>query len=782
MGRLNLGSPQERLLAPSSLLPTDLPRLALGAVAAAGFVSALGQILLLRELLVLFYGNELSTGIVLTAWLLWTAAGSYVGARLSTRFHNLPVLLPIGLWVQASLLPAAVLFIRASRTLWSIPLGEMFPFGVMLAITVAATSFFCATGGMLFALAWGLACSDLGGDRGRPLGVYVGEALGSAVGGLTAHYLFVPLLDGCEAAFAVAAILSLVGALLLPRKSTGSKPLLAHLGLAGGVLAAGWLAIPLVGQLAFASHRWHWGDHLIAVDNTPYHHLALLKDHDQFSLFGNGLWFFSVPDPQTAELAVHPALLQHREPRAVLLLGGGVGGQVQEVLKHPTIERIDMVEPDPGVLQLLRRHEAMPVSDWISDRRVRILTLDGGTHVRHARERYDVILLNVGEPINADMNRFHTLEFYRRLRERMEPGAILTLSLPSAPDVVGEAQLRYLAGVHATLRAVFPDVLALPGDSVRLLAGSAAGSLSADPNLLSSRIEERRLDLQFVQDFLIQDLMSPLRLDYLRSILGAQTVPPINRDFTPTCYFNALLVWSSQLHPAVERSLSLLAESFAQSSVAALSPVALSLLLLVLWGWGNEQRSIKLAVALAGGSLMVVEIVLLLAFQILEGFLYSELVVILSCFMTGMAAGAAVVGSQLGRVRSAAKCLIAAHCLLVLLVFCVMLSLFTLHRLSSSVDVPSWLSLVLFRGLALTAGSLGGAHFSLATAAWARGQSLAARIGAVLYAADLVGAALGALLSSFLLLPLLGVHATLILVAFLLICGGVLLFMRLGWR
>jgi predicted membrane-bound spermidine synthase len=179
---------------------------------------------------------------------------------------------------------------------------------------------------------------------------------------------------------------------------------------------------------------------------------------------------------------------------------------------------------------------------------------------------------------------------------------------------------------------------------------------------------------------------------------------------------------------------------------------------------------------------MVVEIVLLLAFQILEGFLYSELVVILSCFMTGMAAGAAVVGSQLGRVRSAAKCLIAAHCLLVLLVFCVMLSLFTLHRLSSSVDVPSWLSLVLFRGLALTAGSLGGAHFSLATAAWARGQSLAARIGAVLYAADLVGAALGALLSSFLLLPLLGVHATLILVAFLLICGGVLLFMRLGWR
>lgn len=768
-------------MASSSRLPTDLPRAAPGAVFAAGFASALGQILLLRELLVLFYGNELSTGIVLTAWLLWTAAGSYAAGRVSTSGrHNRPLALSMGLWIQAALLPVAVLFIRASRLLWSIPVGEMFPFGIMLAITVGATSLFCATGGGVFALAWDLTCKDPDSTRGGPLSVYVGEALGSAVGGLTAHYLFVPHLDGLEAAFAGAGILAFAGALPLSRRPLRTRSCLGHSALLGMLLAAGWIVAPHLERLGFVSHRWHWGDRLVAVENTPFHHLALLKGGEQYSLFGNGLWFFSIPDPQTAELAVHPALLQHPEPRRVLLLGGGAGGQVQELLKHPTIERIDVVEPDPGVLGFLRHHAAMPVFDWVSDRRVRIFPLDGGTYVRRTHERYDVILLNVGEPVNANMNRFYTLEFYRRLWKRMEPGAVLTLSLPSASDIVGEAQLRYLATVHATLGAVFPDVLVVPGDSVRLLAGSSAGTLSADPHLLSSRMEERSLRLQYVHEFSIQDWMSPMRLSYIRSILDGQSVRRINRDFTPTCYFNALLVWSSQLHPAIERILAFPARCLAQASAAPILIVVLSVILLLLGGRASEQRAIRLAVALAGGSLMVVEIVLLLAFQVLEGFLYSELAVLLSCFMTGMAAGAAAVGSWLNRVRSAEKCLILTHGMLVLLVLCVMLSLSILHRLCSGGDVPSWLSPLLFRSLALIAGGLGGAHFSFATAVWAKGQPLAVRIGAGLYAADLVGAAVGALLSSLVLLPLLGVYATLILTVSLLTCGGLLLFVRLG--
>ncbi|MCU0588923.1 MAG: hypothetical protein MUF52_12315 [Syntrophobacteraceae bacterium] len=764
----------------SHLLPGASPRAPVAAAATAGLASALGQILVVRELLVLFHGNELTTGLVLTAWLLWTAAGCFAGGRWSSRRRMGAHLLPATLWAQALLLPGAVLFIRSSRLVWSIPAGEVFPMGIMLVTILVSTSLFCIAGGILFSAAWSLACVEGGSGRSRPLGVYVAEALGSAVGGLVAHYSIVPRMDGCDAAFATGSILFLAGSFLMPRSPPQGGPSGLVFKLLGLLLAAGWVAAPNLTSLTHSSHRWNWGDRLAAVENTPYNHLALLRNDDQLSVFGNGLWFFSIPDPQTAELAVHIPLLQHREPRRILLLGGGMGGEVREALKHPTVERIDLVEPDPGVLPLLRRHVSGPALDWTEDPRASLLPMDVGAFIRRARTRYDVILVQVGEPVNASMNRFYTVELYGRLRGLMEPGAILALGLPSAPDAMGEAQLRYLTSVHETLHAVFPHVLVLPGDTVRLLAAPDQGTLSADPRLLTTRISERGLALTYVQPYMLHDLMSVQRLSYMRSLLAAEPAPRINRDFTPICYFNALRVWTSQAHPAFGNALSFLARGAERFPMGLFAMGALALPLALAWKMKGRRSPVRLAVAVTGGSLMVVEIVLLLAFQILEGFLYSELAVILASFMTGMAAGAAVAGSWPRELSNPLKSLITVHFGVAVHVLAVMLAIFTLHRLGSWPAYPNWVSLAVFRGLALTAGGMAGAHFALATAVQARERGSVAGIGAGLYAADLTGASLGAIASSLVLLPLLGVQATLALTTGALVCLGVMLLRSQG--
>jgi spermidine synthase len=747
---------------------------ALAAVFSAGFVSAMGQILLLRELLVLFLGNELSAGIVLTSWLLWTAVGTLAGARWTRTRQAGSISLAVGLWFHASILPASILFIRASRIIWSIPVGEMFPFGIMLSITFTATSFFCVMGGVLFGLAWNLVLGDGKHRRLRPLDVYAGEAVGWAAGGLTAHYVIMPRVDGCDAAFFIAGWMALMGIYLIRRASArrGTRQILTLIGL---LMTAGWLACLLGGNLGFSSHRWHWGNGLIAVRNTPYHQLALLRDRDQYTLFGNGLWYFTLPDPQTAELTVHPVMLQHREPHKVLLMGGSGGGLVQEILKIRSVDRIDTVEPDPEVIRLLAERAGVKDLDALLSDRVRTFHADAGAFVRRAHDRYDVILLNVGEPVNADQNRFYTVEFYQRIRKLMEPDAVFAFGLSWAPDVVGEAQIRYLSSVHTTLRAVFPEVLAIPGESIRFLATPTAGNLSRDPELLSSRMRERKVETQYVQDFLLQDLMSPTRLGYMDSLLNARPDQRINTDFTPTCYFNGVLVWSSQIHPSIGKSLLSLAENFKRASPGTAVAVAFILLLLFLWSRKREERSIRLAVGIAGGSLLALEFVLLLAFQVLEGFLYAELAVILSCYMTGLAAGAASIGGRPNVVGSPGKRLITVHFVLVAFVLGVMLSLMALHRVSASIVLPLWLTPLVFRCLAFTAGGLGGIHFSLATVAWAQGQSLDTRIGAGLYAADLIGAALSGLVSSLLLLPLIGVYGTLIVFGGLLAFGGLVL-------
>ncbi len=137
------------------------------AITAAGFASAVAQILTVRELLVLFYGNELSVGLVFTSWLLWTALGSSLGGRYSRRINPTEVTLALALTGLALVVPATLLWIRASRLVWFIPLGELLPPGKMLAIALTATGPLCIANGLLFALAWAVQAAGTRVPYGR---------------------------------------------------------------------------------------------------------------------------------------------------------------------------------------------------------------------------------------------------------------------------------------------------------------------------------------------------------------------------------------------------------------------------------------------------------------------------------------------------------------------------------------------------------------------------------------------------------------------------------------
>ena len=98
------------------------------------------------------------------------------------------------------------------------------------------------------------------------------------------------------------------------------------------------------------------GFHLVATQNSVYGSLAVVETGASRSLFENGLIVMTVPDPAAAEEAVHFALLEHPDPRRVLLIGGGVNGSVAEALTHPSVERVDYVELDPMIFEIAARY------------------------------------------------------------------------------------------------------------------------------------------------------------------------------------------------------------------------------------------------------------------------------------------------------------------------------------------------------------------------------------------------------------------------------------------
>ena len=177
-------------------------------VSCAGLTGAIGQILILRELLVLFYGNELSSGLFFSCWLVWTAVGCGA-AGVWLRIKKLPPATPSPMLILSRLaLPSVLLFIRASRLLWSLPMGEMVSLPLMAAISFLATFPLCVTLGALFSVAWSSYASLAACDgHGGPIRVYICEALGAAVGGVVFYFLLLPNVHPFRIALAVSGIL-----------------------------------------------------------------------------------------------------------------------------------------------------------------------------------------------------------------------------------------------------------------------------------------------------------------------------------------------------------------------------------------------------------------------------------------------------------------------------------------------------------------------------------------------------------------------------------------------
>jgi len=752
--------------------PPSVARFCRAVACIGGFSGALGQILILRELLVLSYGNELSAGLGLSSWLLWTGGGSGLGARIMRHRPPKPFMAALALQLMALLLPATVLWTRGSRLMWSIPQGELpTPFQT-LALAFSSTAPFGLMCGILFALAWGLHRQATSGDSTRSLTVYLLEALGAACAGVLFYFVFLPNFPVLGIAL-LASFLPAVAGCLSPPLAVGFSRrslVLAPRSLPLLVLGAASLALP---QLEAHSRRWQWGPHLVAIRDTPFHNLALMREDGFHTFFANGLWAFSHPDPQSAETAVHPALLQHPAPADLLIIGGCAAGLPREALKHPTVKRLDCIEPDRELVEMVRRHLPASALSSLTRPGVSLVHRDAGAYIRETKHAYDAILMNAGDPMNAQMNRYYTVEFFRQAKRRLKPGGIFSFAVSSAPEMIGPAQLRFLQSVHATVREVFPRVMIFPGEKARIFAAEPRGLLIDNPAELVHRSRDRDLDPQYVRDFYFMDRLSPTRMSYFRTLLESGIDSDghrlINRNLNPTCYFYSTVLWGAQIHTGFKDLLTKLSQIppsrlwIAGCAFALLAFVSARRKIL------KPQGAVSLSVMATGALGMTTEIMLLLGFQTVAGFVYKQLALIIAFYMAGLALGTAGVARWRSRAPSiVGKRFMIVHALFSVYPFTAVGALLWLQETTLLRIFPP-IPGVAFTGLALVGGMLGGMHFGLAVRLGDWDGSPSPHRGGVLYAWDLLGAAGGSLVSSLFLLPVYGLIHT---PAFLCLLGG----------
>lgn len=158
------------------------------------------------------------------------------------------------------------------------------------------------------------------------------------------------------------------------------------------------------------------------------------------------------------ELLVHPPLLHHPNPKRVFIMGGGEGATAREILRHPSVEQVVMVDIDKVVTDFCSQHLERNVAAF-ADPRLRLINDDARTQLEAADDAsFDVIIGDLADPLDGGpCYQLYTQEFYRGVvLKKLAPGGIfITQSGPAGFLSSGEV----FSSIHATVRSVFPVVV-----------------------------------------------------------------------------------------------------------------------------------------------------------------------------------------------------------------------------------------------------------------------------------------------------------------------------------
>ena len=190
------------------------------------------------------------------------------------------------------------------------------------------------------------------------------------------------------------------------------------------------------------------------------------------------------------EALVHPPLLQHPDPQKVMIVGGGEGETLRDILKHKSVKQAVMVDIDKELVDFCRKELREWSGGAFTDKRSKVLYMDARTYLEKTKEKYDVIVIDVTEPIEGGPSfKLYTKEFYQLIHNRLTGDGIITLQ--AGTTRVYDTDM--LTSIAKTVASAFPVVriyqVIIP--SFGLPWGFIMGSKTADPLVCSpARIDQ----------------------------------------------------------------------------------------------------------------------------------------------------------------------------------------------------------------------------------------------------------------------------------------------------
>lgn len=245
--------------------------------------------------------------------------------------------------------------------------------------------------------------------------------------------------------------------------------------------------------------RWRQGltiDQLLVDEQSPFQKIELYQTSDfgRMLVLDGKVQVCELDEFVYHEMLAHPAMLAHPDPRRVMVMGGGDGGTVREVLHHPSVQSVVLVEIDQRVIDLCRQHMPALNQGQAQDSRLQVVAEDASVYIK-AAEPFDVILVDSSDP-EGPSERLFSLQFYRQLKAGLAPGGVVALQAGS-PFFFEDQLLRMRAELSEVFTHVRPYLMSIPtypgGTWCMMSASDTVDPRTFPSDQLTRRFAERGL-------------------------------------------------------------------------------------------------------------------------------------------------------------------------------------------------------------------------------------------------------------------------------------------------
>jgi len=755
-----------------------------------GFSGLVAQIVLLRELMIAFLGNELSIGVVLANWLILESAGAFfLGKKISQARNKLFWFILVTILFSLFFV-AAIHAARVFKALLPLLPGEglgivqMFYVSFLILLPVSLLHGALFTSGCTLYAVYSSRRTNKSteslSDAVSIARVYIYETLGTIAGGVLLTYLFIPYLHTVKIAFVLALLNVGICALLMEPFWRPGLPLFKR---AASFATFGLLAFivvivvsPVADRINLSSIQQQWGSqNLVHYQNTQYGNLVVVERENEYTFFADGVPVITSPNPDIVfiEEFVHFAMLAHPDPGNVLVLGGGAGGVINEILKHNP-RRIDYAEVDPMLPKVIRKFSTPLTEKELHDNRVHVQDVDGRFYLKRTQHRYDVVFSGFTDPSTLQTNRFFTREFYTLANDKLASGGMLVLAIPGSLTYLSPELADLNAMVYNTLQEVFHHIRVFPGDGTNLYLATQAREVSETGyDTMTERMHGRELDLYLITPGYLEYRMSPRWLAWFYDQMEGSS-EKANSDFRPLGVFYSLVYWNEKFSPAFNTVFKQSENLSVYRVLAVILVFSVLFSLLALRTKKPLQPALTLCIFSTGFAGMLFDLMLIFAFQVLYGYIFYWLGLLVTAFMAGVMVGGIQMTAYIRKRTSAMPALIRLE--IILVVFAMLLPFVFLN--AGSLLAYPWFDYALrmvFLLLSFFSGILVGAEFPLANSEYLRISPDLSGTAGLLYSADLMGGWLGGMLGAVVLLPVLGLFQVVIALVVLKICSFSLL-------